>query len=318
MSETIVVTGGCGYLGSEVVRQLASAERDDWTIRVFDSLEDGGHSALMGLPKSASVQFVEGNLFDPGALRFALSDADWVIHLAGITRTPFSFDRPSWLEQVNRWGTARVVELCLEAGVKGLVYSSTASVYGPGGPFGEGDPCRPINAYAQSKQHGEKIVAEATARGLTALVLRLGTVFGVAPSMRFDAIANRFAFLAGIGRPVTIFGSGQQRRPTIHVSDAARLIVELVSLPADESVVLNVSAGNPSVEELTRALRSVVPDLRVQYTEQDVLTFLSLEVDNARLRGIGFEPKVSFEEGLAEIVDRFSGLVPAVYPSLDG
>lgn len=318
MTGTVVVTGGCGYLGSELIRQLSqSLDPSKSTIRVFDNLTNRGHRALMDLPGPTEVQFVEGDLFDPGALRFALSDADWVVHLAGITRTPFSFDRPTWLEQVNRWGTARVVDLSLEAGVRGFVYASTAAVYGPGGPFSETDTCRPIGAYAESKLAAEEIVLSAGERGLTSVVLRLGTLFGVAPVMRFDAVVNRFAYLAGVGRPVTVFGKGDQRRPNIHVRDAARLVREVISAPLDESTVLNVAVENPSVNDLVSTLTTIEPGVRVQFTEQDALNFLSLETDHNRLLSTGFEPQFTIADGLAEVIERFDGMVPALYPSLD-
>src|SRR5690606_11511956 len=98
---------------------------------------------------------------------------------------------------------------------------SSAAVYGPGGPFDESSVCRPVGAYAQSKWRDEQAITSAGERGLCFTVLRLATVFGRAPVMRFDAVANRFAYLAGVGRPLTVFGSGEQIRPLFHVRDAS-------------------------------------------------------------------------------------------------
>jgi UDP-glucose 4-epimerase len=221
------------------------------------------------------------------------------------------------LEQVNHWGTARLVDLCVEAGVRHFIYASTAAVYGPGGPFSEVDACRPMGAYAQSKLKAEHVVREAEGRGMHSVILRLGTLFGQAPRMRFDAVVNRFAYLAGVGRPLTVFGSGQQRRPSIHVRDAAQLISKLIATPSESGTTLNVAVDNPSVEEVKDAVLALRPDTRVRYTEQDVLTYLSLELDTSRLTGVGFVPESDIVDGLSEVLDRFTGLVPAAYFPLE-
>jgi UDP-glucose 4-epimerase len=135
--------------------------------------------------------------------------------------------------------------------------------------------------------------------------------------MRFDAVVNRFAYLAGIGRPLTVFGSGQQRRPSIHVRDAARLMTKLVVTHPDSGTILNVAVGNPSVEEIKDAVVALRPETRVRYTEQDVLTYLSLELDTSRLAGVGFVAECDVADGLSELLDRFTGLVPAAYPDVE-
>src|SRR5690554_3662234 len=142
---TLLVTGGCGYLGSQLIRTLATAlapaqpsgQPAPLTIRILDNLHSGQIRALMDLPDQAAYEFLEGDLLDPSALRYALRDVDAVIHLAAIVRTPLSFDNPAWLEQINHWGTAQLVEAALANGVRRVILTSTAAVYGPGGPHDE-------------------------------------------------------------------------------------------------------------------------------------------------------------------------------------
>jgi UDP-glucose 4-epimerase len=232
-------------------------------------------------------------------------------------RTPLSFGPPGWVEQVNHWGTANLIEAAAAAGVQTLVYTSSAAVYGPmdavgGQPFREGDFCRPVGLYAESKLRGERHVRAANAPGrmLTAIV-RLGTVFGLAPAVRFDAVANRFAYLAGIHRALTIYGTGEQVRSQLHVNDASSAI-RFALTHADQMAggTYNVVSENVSVLALVEAIRALRPGTGVRYTEQDVLTHLSFAIDGSRLNGLGWYPQVSLEAGLAELLDHMRGFAP--------
>lgn len=315
---TILVTGGCGYIGAQLIRELASSHGRDWSIRVFDNMQRGRYEALMDLPGNGRVQFVEGDILDAAAVRMALQGVDTVLHLAAMVRTPMSFDHPIWVEQINHWGTSRLVELCIETGVKRFIYASSASVYGPGESFTEESVARPLGPYAQSKFKGEQSVMAARERGLEAVILRLGTVYGLGAATRFDAVVNRLAFLAGVHRPVTVFGGGEQRRPFVHVLDACRALSHFLDAkgPTPHGVY-NAVAENISVNEIVSALRQLVPALRVHYTEQDVLTHQSFVVDSSRLKAAGWAPSWDIQQGLEQIVHHFNGLAAMPSPCAD-
>lgn len=306
----LLVTGGLGYVGSQLIRDLAEDPRfSGMTIRVLDNLQRDGYRALMDLPAEGDYQFVEGDVLDPMAVRRALAGVEAVVHLAAVAKTPFSFDHPAWTEQVNHWGTTRLVEHCLEAGVDRFIFASSASVYGPGGPFDEASPCRPVGPYAQSKWRAEQAVLAAVGRGLRPTILRLATVFGLAPTMRFDAVANRFAYLAGVGRPLTVYGTGEQIRPLVHVRDASQAIrFCLACEPETTGGLFNVVGENASVLDLVEAVRAVKPEVRVHYAEQDVLTHLSFAVDGRKLEWLSWEPRYTIEAGMAEVIGRFRNL----------
>jgi nucleoside-diphosphate-sugar epimerase len=312
----VLVTGGCGYIGSQLIRDLALA---GLTVRILDNMQRGGYQALMDLPEQGRYQFLEGDILDPAALRRALEGVEAVVHLAAVVRTPLSFDHPAWTEQVNHWGTARLVEQCLEAGATRFVFTSSASVYGPGGPFDETSVCRPMGPYAQSKWRAEQAVLAAASRGLRPTVLRLATVFGYAPMMRFDAVANRFAYLAGVGRPLTVYGTGQQTRPLIHVRDASAAIRFCLTHEAETTgEVFNVVGANASILDLVEAVREVKPDMRVHYTEQDVLSHLSFAMDSRKLERLGWRPGCTIEAGMAEVIARFANVVTLAVAGLNG
>lgn len=303
MTRRVLVTGGCGYLGSALVRRLVRGGADSAArVRVLDNLQRGAIASLAGIESPSPLEFVEGDILDRGTLRRALDGVDQVVHLAALVSSPLGFGHPAWMEQVNHWGTEGLVEACIEAGVDRLVFASSAAVYGPGGPFAEEAPPRAVGPYGQSKIGAERAVAAAARRGLDTLSLRLGTVYGWAPSIRFDAVVNRFGYLSAVGRPVTVFGSGAQRRAVVHVQDACSAIADALAGPLrDVGGALNVASANPSVEELVEAARAVNPGLRVARTEQDVLNHFSLLLDATRALDLGWAPRHEVHEGLEEI-----------------
>lgn len=307
---TIVVTGGCGYLGSQLIRDLITHPGGQPPrVRIVDNLASGQVRALMGLPAGGDYQFIEGDILDPAVLRLALQDADVVFHLAAIVRSPMNFDDPILLAQVNQWGTAHLLEAALNAGVQHLIYTSSVAVYGPGGPFAENDPCRPQGPYAQSKRVAEELVLAAGDRGLRTTVMRLGMVYGMAPVMRFQAVANRLAYLAGVGRPLTVYGDGRQVRPFVHVRDASAALLHALQTPdAQGERLFNVASDNATILELAAEIQAARPAIGVRYSEQDIRTHYSFLVNADRIRRFGWAPRVSLTAGLREIIDNFSGI----------
>ncbi len=317
--KNILVTGGLGYLGSQLVRDLTTTARlSGCTIRILDNLQRGQYRALMNLPATGCYQFVEGDILDPTAVRLALAGVDTVIHLAAIVRTPMSFEQPQWVEQVNHWGTSHLLEACLDAGVSRFIYASSAAVYGPGGPFTESDACRPQGAYAHSKLQAEAVVQTADKRGMQTTILRLGTLFGVAPVIRFDAVANRFAFCAGVGRPLAVYGSGQQRRALVHVRSAGQSVLFCLFHPAETlGQLFNVVGENVPVQGIADMVQRLQPDVKIRYTEQDIRTHLSFEAGSGALRSLGWAPEDTLETGLTELLNQFGGFVDVTPASTD-
>lgn len=312
-SDVILVTGGAGYLGSRLITMLATDNRfsDGGTIRILDNLQRDTFGSFCDLPRSGRYQFLEGDVLDPAAVRRALQDVDTVVHLAALVKTPFSFDHPTWTRHVNQWGTSRVVEEAVEAGVDRLLLASSASVYGPGEGFEETDDCQPVGPYSESKLEAERIVRAARDWGLDTTVLRFGTVFGDAPSVRFDAVPNSLAYQAAVGRSVTVHGEGEQERPVVHVDDAARAIVCCLTGSVDFwGQTFNVVGQNISIAEVAETLEEVRPFVRTRHTAQDVMSRFSLTVDGSRLRSEGWRPQVSLGEGLADLLDNYGRFEP--------
>ena len=322
-SRVILVTGGAGYLGSRLIRDMANDPAlADCTIRIFDNLQRETYATLLDLPPGGRYQFIEGDILDNLGVRRALQGVWAVVHMAAIVRTPLSFGPTGWIEQVNHWGTANLAGAAIQAGVQHMVYVSSAAVYGPidnvGGPapadpraFNENDVCRPVGLYAESKLRGERQLARMGDRSMTVTMLRMAPVFGLAPAVRFDAVANRFAYLASIHRPLTVYGDGQQVRPQLHVSDASAAIrFALVHAQQMAGETYNVLAENTSILALAEAVQTLRPGTDVRYTEQDVLTHLSYAIDGSKINALGWYPQVSLEVGLVELLEHMQGFQP--------
>jgi nucleoside-diphosphate-sugar epimerase len=145
---------------------------------------------------------------------------------------------------------------------------------------------------------------------MRAAVLRLA-VFGLAPAVRFDAVANRFAYLASIHRPLTVYGGGQQVRPQLHVSDASSAIRFALAHPAEAAGGLyNVVGEHVSVQGLVDMIRALRPEVDVRYTER-ILTHL-VRGGREPVQRIGLVPLVGLDAGLAELMNRLRAFsVPA-------
>jgi nucleoside-diphosphate-sugar epimerase len=303
----LLVTGGCGYLGSQLLRDLPERVDGVETVHVLDNMQKGEYRALMDLPETGSYVFWETDVMDQGTLRTILSEVDAVVHLAAVVQTPLSFNDPNWVEQVNHWGTSHLVEACIEKGVSDFIFASSASVYGPGTEARrEDDRCEPMGAYAESKHKAERVVASASRRGLRTVTLRIGTLLGPAPVTRFESVANRFASLAGTSRTLTVYGDGEQTRPFVNVADASDAICWCCNQRDEsEGQVYNVHNANASIVDLVRAVRSVLPDVSVRRTEQDIRTHLSFAMSGEKIREVGWSPTSTLEECIGALLDLF-------------
>ncbi len=309
----ILVTGGCGYIGSRLIRDLASSKRfAGSTIRVIDNMLRERYVAIMDLPTQGHFEFLEGDIRNDGDLKKAFKDVDMVVDLAGITNAPLSFERKELTFDVNVGGGRKVVEHAVNAGVERFVYSSTASVYGPTtGIVDEKYTCKPISPYGESKLQAERACLSASREdGLHATVLRLGTVFGYSVGMRFDTVVDRFTYLACIGTPLTVWESAQhEKRPYLHISDTVDALVFAMSNGSMTGEIYNVIGENASINRITSVIGKEVSDARVVITPTPNLNQVSYEIDGSKIEKLGFKPSHTLEQGVRDIVHKFGGLL---------
>jgi nucleoside-diphosphate-sugar epimerase len=301
----ILVTGGRGYVGSTLVPQLLEDERVDG-VRLLDSFEGGSPRAIAGHLGDDALEIVEGDIRESAPVERAMEGIDTVIHLAAITGADASHGRESETFRTNYDGTAKLLDVATESGVRRFVFASSCNVYGRAGTEGltESASAAPINPYAESKLQAETLVEDATAgEPMTATSLRMSTVFGAAPGIRFNLVVNQFVFRALTGRSLTVYGDGSNWRPFIHVRDAARAYREAALVPSRwPAPVYNVGKGeqNLQIQELANIVRAEIRPVDTEYLGQEH-PGPSYRVSFDRLAETGYEPRWSMSEGISNL-----------------
>jgi UDP-glucose 4-epimerase len=308
----VLVTGGCGYIGSALVPLLLEAPDID-RVTVLDSLDDGSPRALSatGLGRTDRLRFCRGDVREYGAVERAMAGVDTVVHLAAITGAASTHDRREETFAVNRDGTETVCTAAGELGVETVVLASSCNTYGraTSTALDETTDPEPLNPYAESKLAAESILREAAVEyGFDGTALRMSTNYGDAPGIRFNLVVNHFVFRALTGRPLTVYGDGSNWRPFIHVRDAARAYAHAARHPQNwPQLVYNVGANseNYRVDEVAAVVRETLDrDLAITYLE-DEQPGPSYNVNFDRLNETGFEPTTTLREGVVGLAERF-------------
>ena len=286
----IVVTGAAGFLGTHVVRRLVG---DGHTVTGFDQqpLSETGVRALTG------------DLRDLEAVDAAVSGHDVVCHIGAIGDVYLATEDPPLAAAVNVTGSANIGAAAARHGAR-IVYASTWEVYGPPvyEPIDEDHPCQPDHPYSITKLAGEQILlANDQLRGVSVLSLRLGTAYG--GGLRPNSVFRIFIDRARRSEPIQIQGGGAQGRQFTHASDIARAF-SLACSSDLHGVALNVVASETvSIKELAEIVVSRYPtELTFGPARSgDVAPALVSAVRAEEL--LGWKPSISFEQGLAELMD---------------
>ena len=238
----VLVTGGAGFIGSHVVERLLAREH---LVRVVDDLSSGRRD---NVPSGAD--FIEASITDRVSLQAALDGVDAVVHLAAIASVARSVEAPCETHHVNLAGTIALGEAVARAGVRKVVYASSAATYGfvEREAHHEDDPPAPATPYAIDKLTGETYLRFfAREHGLDARALRFFNVYGPRqlPSSPYAGVIARFATALLGGEPITVFGDGGQTRDFIFVGDVADIVVRHVEERPERGAmrVMNVCNG---------------------------------------------------------------------------
>jgi len=304
----VLVTGGCGYIGSALVPTLRDADDVDG-VTVLDSLSSGSPRALVGSVDDR-LDFRQGDVREYGDVESAMRGVDRVIHLAAITGAASTHDRREETFAINYDGTENVLTAAGKLGVDHVVFASSCNVYGraTSTDIDESVDPDPINPYAESKLDSETLLQEYCEEfDMTGTALRMATNFGYSPAIRFNLVVNHFVFRALTGRPLTVYGDGSNWRPFIHVRDAAQAYADAALYPDGWSEpVYNVgsNAQNYQISEIAEIVADEVAPVDVTYLE-DEHPGPSYHVNFDRLSQTGFEPSRTLEEGVRDLAERF-------------
>lgn len=264
----ILITGGAGYIGSELVKLLSGIEQVQ-EIRVYDNLNRNNYNSFLGckLTQYEKVKFVHGDILDSRSLKMALKDIDIVYHMAAMVTTPFANTDPHFFEQVNHWGTAELTYAIDESDVKKLIYVSSVSVYGASGKEVTEDTIpNPRTFYGISKLRGEEHIARMSDK-VNTLIIRSGNVYGYSDSMRFDAVINKFAFDTNFSKRISINGNGRQKRAFIHIDSITNLLGQL-TIKEVPSGIYNLVERNLEVLDIVDTFKALIPELEFIFINQ--------------------------------------------------
>ena len=292
----ILVTGGAGYVGSVLVRQLLARGH---RVHVLDNLMFGGNT-LLPLFINPNFSFANVDICDRAAVEAEMDGVDAVVHLAALVGYPLCKKMPNRAVEVNVEGTKNVIA-AMPSDAR-LVYASTGSNYGEvEGVCTEDTPLNPLSLYGRVKTEAEELCL---ARG-TSIALCFATAYGLSPRPRLDLMINDFCWQA-IHQKYLVVYEKHFRRTFIHVVDIARAMVHMLEcFDTLEHQVFNVGheSLNFTKEDIVKLIKDRV-DFLVYFAEfgkdEDRRDY---EVDYSRVRATGFEVSIDIETGLSELIN---------------
>ena len=302
-----LVTGGAGFIGSHLARELTNLG----DVTVLDDLSSGQVGRIQDLLDNGKVQFVRGSVLHRNFLLDLCREVDCIFHLAADVSVSRSMERPLEVHEVNATGTLSVLSSAREAGVKKLIFSSSAAVYGnnPVSPKLESLYPEPLSPYAATKLAGE-FYCEVYQRsyGLPTASLRYFNVYGPAQDPRgaYAAVIPSFIMNVLRRRPPVIFGDGNQIRDFVSVQDVVR--ANILAMQRDAVGPFNIATGDGvSVKDLARVITEIGGLSREPVFEKPRPGDIRESVaDISRARDMmGFRPRVHLVDGLRETLEWF-------------
>jgi UDP-glucose 4-epimerase len=309
MSRTVLVTGGAGFIGSNLVRALL--ERGE-NVRVLDNFSTGNRENLDGL----DVQVVEGELRSYERVHNAVRDVEVVFHLGALGSVPRSVQDPLTSSAVNVEGTLNVLLAARDEGVRRVVFSSSTSVYGSTRelPTTEATAPDPLSPYGVAKLAAERYCVSFSRvyDSFETVVLRYFNVFGPrqSPYSQYAAVIPRFIHAIARGEPVTIHGDGEQSRDFTYVANVVRATISAADADGASGRSFNVAAGEPaSVNHVADTIGAILgKPVEKRFAPRRAGDISNSWADlTAARKVLGYEPTVGLEEGLRRTVEALLG-----------
>lgn len=308
-----LVTGGAGFIGSELVRQLVGL---GGSVIVIDNLSTGHRTNLDTVSGSGSVEFVETDIRDTACVKRLMHGVDAIFHLACLG-VRHSIHAPEENHEVNASATLQLLMMAKAADVKRFVHISSSEVYGTAqwAPMTENHPTFPMTVYGASKLAGE-CYARAFHRtyGFPAVVIRPFNAYGPRCHHEGDSgeVIPKFMLRCSAGLPMVVFGDGAQTRDFTFVGDTARGIIDVGLHDSAVGMTINIGSGKEiSIRELARTVAQVVGKAEHQtiYDVERPGDVLRLCADASKAEKLfGFKPHVSLLDGLQELFRWYQSL----------
>jgi UDP-glucose 4-epimerase len=305
-----LVTGGAGFIGSHLVEALLT---QGWAVRVLDNLSTGKLDNLAAVKDR--IEFVKGSVVDLAAVEQATKGCEVVFHLAAVPSVMRSVESPLESHEITATGTVKVLDASRRSGVRRVVFVGSSSAYGniPGAVRLETEPVSPLSPYAAAKLAGEFYCSCFTnVYGLETVRLRFFNIFGPRQdaSSPYSGVISLFLAAMSEGRVPRIDGDGLQSRDFAFVANAVQALIKAADAPAAIGNVYNIgNGGSITVLDLVKHLnellgKSIQPTFGP--TRPGDVRHSQADITKARLE-LGYEPKVSFQEGLRLTLEAHRG-----------
>lgn len=307
---SVFITGGAGYIGTELTEHLLEL---DYHVTCLDRAFFGT-DILEDFKANPNYRFIRGDArtFDPAYL----ADHDIVVDLAAISNDPSCDLDPAMTEDINYAGSFRVAKEAKARGVKQYLFSSSCSVYGAGSGAAatETSGLAPVSLYARCKVKSETDLMGLHDSSFSVTALRNATVYGFSRRMRFDLVVNLMTAKAFQDRVIFVLGGGQQWRPNVHVRDVARAFGHMMEQPLDKigGQIYNVGSNDQTyrVIDIAHIVRDIIPSARIEVVDDDP-DKRNYNVNFDRITNdLGFTTRYHIEDAVADLKHRLTrGLV---------
>jgi len=302
--ELVAVTGGAGYIGSTLCRDLLLTGK--YRIRIIDSLIYGG-AAIKNLINHPDIELIKIDIRKSDELLGYIKDCRHIIHLAALVGDKLCDKNPVSAVEINYKSTTRLIDNALRCGVEKFIFASTSSNYGImdcSMTADEKSDLNPVSLYAETKVDAEKYLMKCTEKKFCPVLLRFASAFGISGRTRFDLSVNSFTYEALRDNKIIVFASNTWR-PYIHVSDMCRAII--AALEKEElsvkNEVFNVGSNSMNFQKIyiARAIQKILTDVKVDFIEKK--DDRSYKLDFSKIKKVmNYDNTRSLEAGIIELI----------------
>jgi dTDP-glucose 4,6-dehydratase len=306
--KTLLVTGGCGFIGANFIR-YSLAQKSEWRIVNLDALTYAGNLAnLADVAGDPRYRFVKGDVAQPADVAAAMAGCDAAVHFAAESHVDRSLDGAALFVRTNVAGTQTMLDEARRVGLQKFVQVSTDEVYGSLGPTGlftEESPLQPSSPYSASKAAADLLaLAQHRTFGLPAIVTRCSNNYG--PRQFPEKLIPLFIANALADQPLPLYGDGRNVRDWIHVDDHVRALWAVLE-GGRPGEVYNVGGGNERANlEITRLILELLgrPESLIRHVTDRPGHDRRYAIDSAKIRReLGWRPQVDFRQGLAGVIE---------------
>jgi nucleoside-diphosphate-sugar epimerase len=311
MKERVLVIGGAGFLGTVLVEKLL---KSGYPVKILDSFIYGKKS-VKKFVDNKNVEIIEGDIRNIETVNQSMNSIGSVVHLAAVVGDPAGAKRPEQTIETNYLASQVIASASKIKGINRFIYASTCSVYGIGKDVLDEDaPLNPVSLYAKTKISSEQSILQLVDDSFAPTIMRMSTLYGFSPRMRFDLVVNTMTMTAFTEMQIKVFG-GNQWRPLLHVEDAADSYIKV--LEADMNLVRGkiYNVGSEKQNYMIKEVAQNVSETIVKLSQKQIPVKTESADTDARDYRVSFK-KIQNELGF-NVAGTINEAVKEIYSNLE-